>query len=194
MHKSYTAYSDEDFDYYSFLPLTLTDETPLYLPMQVDVMFINPRSQHLEAAIQYMELYMESLDTIELAMMCPDMNEPIENPYYEENLAEYQESIDSVLKALETCKEEDRQAYQDSLENLQTYMEKYKERQRYLADEESIAAYRAVDSQFFVLKPNIFYGDDDSLSQLFIRYMDGQISLEQLIQEGDAKLRLMQNE
>lgn len=194
IHKSYSAYSDEDFDYYSFLPLTLTDETPLYLPMQVDVMFINPRSQHLEAAIRYMELYMENLDTIDLAMMCPDMNEPIENPYYEENLAEYQESIDSVLKALETCKEEDRQAYQDSLENLQTYMEKYKEKQRYLADEESIAAYRAVDSQFFVLKPNIIYGDDDSLTQLFMRYMDGQLPLEQLIQEGDAKLRLMQNE
>lgn len=191
LRKSYILSSD---DYFTFLPLTLTDDTPLYLQMEVDVMFINPRIQHLEAALRYMELYMESMTELNLAMMCPGMNEPIENPYYEENLADCQKNIDSILKVLETCKEGDRQAYQDSLKNLQEYMEEYKENRRYLADEESIAAYRALDSHFFVLKPNIFYNGDDSLTQLFTRYMDGQISLEQLILEGDAKLRLMQNE
>ena len=187
---------DEDYDTYSPMLLTLTENTPLCLPAQVEVMFINPRSKHLDAALRYLELYMENIEPSMLAMMCPDKNDPIENPHFEETLKIYRNNIDRIKKALETCKEEDKAAYQEQLENYEGYYKDWEREGKYSATAESIAAYRAYDSYFFVRKPNAFYssGRDDSLSNLLSRFLDGQLPLEQFIQEFDAKLRLMQNE
>ena len=186
----------EDYDTYSPMLLTLTENTPLCLPAQVEVMFINPRSKHLDAALRYLELYMENIEPSMLAMMCPDKNDPIENPHFEETLKIYRDNIDRIKKALETCKEEDKAAYQEQLENYEGYYKDWEREGKYSATAESIAAYRAYDSYFFVRKPNAFYssGSDDSLSNLLSRFLDGQLPLEQFIQEFDAKLRLMQNE
>lgn len=187
---------DEDYDTYSPMLLTLTENTPLCLSAQVEVMFINPRSKHLDAALRYLELYMENIEPSMLAMMCPDKNDPIENPHFEETVKIYRNNIDRVKKALETCKEEDKAAYQEQLENYEGYYKDWEREGKYSATAESIAAYRAYDSYFFVRKPNAFYssGSDDSLHNLLSRFLDGQLPLEQFIQEFDAKLRLMQNE
>lgn len=187
---------NEDYDTYSPMLLTLTENTPLCLSAQVEVMFINPRSKHLDAALRYLELYMENIEPSMLAMMCPDKNDPIENPHFEETLKIYRDNIDRIKKALETCKEEDKAAYQEQLENYEGYYKDWEREGKYSATAESIAAYRAYDSYFFVRKPNAFYssGSDDSLSNLLSRFLDGQLPLEQFIQEFDAKLRLMQNE
>lgn len=187
---------DEDYDTYSPMLLTLTENTPLCLSAQVEVMFINPRSKHLDAALRYLELYMENIEPSMLAMMCPDKNDPIENPHFEETLKIYRDNIDRIKKALETCKEEDKAAYQEQLENYEGYYKDWEREGKYSATAESIAAYRAYDSYFFVRKPNAFYssGSDDSLHNLLSRFLDGQLPLEQFIQEFDAKLRLMQNE
>lgn len=187
---------EEDYDTYSPMLLTLTENTPLCLSAQVEVMFINPRSKHLDAALRYLELYMENIEPSMLAMMCPDKNDPIENPHFEETVKIYRNNIDRVKKALETCKEEDKAAYQEQLENYEGYYKDWEREGKYSATAESIAAYRAYDSYFFVRKPNAFYssGSDDSLSNLLSRFLDGQLPLEQFIQEFDAKLRLMQNE
>lgn len=187
---------DEDYDTYSPMLLTLTENTPLCLSAQVEVMFINPRSKHLDAALRYLELYMENIEPSMLAMMCPDKNDPIENPHFEETVKIYRNNIDRIKKALETCKEEDKAAYQEQLENYEGYYKDWEREGKYSATAESIAAYRAYDSYFFVRKPNAFYssGSDDSLSNLLSRFLDGQLPLEQFIQEFDAKLRLMQNE
>lgn len=187
---------DEDYDTYSPMLLTLTENTPLCLSAQVEVMFINPRSKHLDAALRYLELYMENIEPSMLAMMCPDKNDPIVNPHFEETLKIYRDNIDRIKKALETCKEEDKAAYQEQLENYEGYYKDWEREGKYSATAESIAAYRAYDSYFFVRKPNAFYssGSDDSLSNLLSRFLDGQLPLEQFIQEFDAKLRLMQNE
>lgn len=187
---------EEDYDTYSPMLLTLTENTPLCLSAQVEVMFINPRSKHLDAALRYLELYMENIEPSMLAMMCPDKNDPIENPHFEETVKIYRNNIDRVKKALETCKEEDKAAYQEQLENYEGYYKDWEREGKYSATAESIAAYRAYDSYFFVRKTNAFYssGRDDSLSNLLSRFLDGQLPLEQFIQEFDAKLRLMQNE
>lgn len=187
---------DEDYDTYSPMLLTLTENTPLCLSAQVEVMFINPRSKHLDAALRYLELYMENIEPSMLAMMCPDKNDPIENPHFEETVKIYRNNIDRIKKALETCKEEDKAAYQEQLENYEGYYKDWEREGKYSATAESIAAYRAYDSYFFVRKPNAFYssGSDDSLHNLLSRFLDGQLPLEQFIQEFDAKLRLMQNE
>lgn len=186
----------EDYDTYSPMLLTLTENTPLCLPAQVEVMFVNPRSKHLDAAVRYLELYMENIEPSTLAMMCPDKNDPIENPHFEETVKIYRDNIDRIKKALETCKEEDKAAYQEQLENYERYYKDWEREGKYSATAESIAAYRAYDSYFFVRKPNGFYssGRDDSLGNLLSRFLDGQLPLEQFIQEFDAKLRLMQNE
>lgn len=196
LRNRWSYYADvEDYDTTSPLPLTLTADAPLCLAANVQVMFVNPRSKHLDAAVQYLELYMENMEDYTLAMMCPDMNDPIENPSYADTEKRYQKNIEQIKAALETCKEDEREAYQEQLTSYEENYQRWEKNGKYFATAESIAAYRAYDSAFFVNKPNVLYSSSDSgLSTLLSRYMAGQISLEQFIQEGDAKLRLMQNE
>ena len=49
--------------------------------------------------------------------------------------------------------------------------------------------------RFYLVRPNVLQNDSDgALSGLFQRYIDGQLTLEQLIREGESKLRLMRLE
>ena len=173
------------------MPITLTEDTPICIGAQVTVFFVNPRSQHLDAAIRYLEKYVDAIRPLDKAAMCPGMNDPVENEYFEQNIAYYDEQIENLKKALETAKEADKTALEEQLKNLQERREEYAAENRYSATEESIAAYRALDPYFF-LSSNFFAGDGgDEFSSLFSRYLQGQIGLEQFINEGDAKLRLM---
>lgn len=196
-----TTYADLNVHYQgkepwqTAIPITLTEDTPLCISAQVTVLFVNPRSQHLDAAIRYLEAYVDAISTVNKTAMCPGMNEPVENEYFEQNIAYYDEQIENTKKALETAKEADKAAFEEQLKNLQEWRDEYEAENRYTATTESIAAYRALDPYFFLSKPSaLFNTNSTEFNALFTRYLQGQISLEQFINEGDAKLRLMRLE
>lgn len=173
-------------------PLTMTADSPLCIGTEVTVFFINPRSRHLDAALTYLEGYIQALPQADLAAMCPGRNDPIENPYYEQNLKSYDEQIAQMEESMKTAKEADKTALEEQLASLQEWRAEYERDHRYLATADSIAAYRAIEESFFVRKPNPFYSaGGEELHTLYSRYLMGQISLDQFILEGEAKLRLM---
>lgn len=192
---SYINIDIEDYDWSTILPLSMSEDTDPAIPMRLEVMFINPRSQHKETAIRYLEAYVAAMEESTKARLCPDRNDPIENPYYENNLASRQEYLEELNKQLETATEEDvKETLRQRIADYEESIAEYKETGRYSATAESIAAYRALDKYFFVptVKSNFYQYDE--VRSLVNQYREGLINLDQFIQQADAKLRLMQLE
>lgn len=179
----------------SVFPLSLSDETEPVIPLNMEILFINPRSQHKEAAIRYLEAYVQALDVYTKTKLCPGMNDPIENEYYESNLQSMQENLDSLNKQLEKAAEEDvKETLRQEIADREEYMATYAAEERYYATAESIAAYRALDKYFFVpAQDSNIYASEETRT-LINQYRQGLISMDQFIQQMDAKLRLMRLE
>ena len=73
------------------------------VPVMLRVAAINPRSQNIDQAIRYLENYVASLPDAAKAAMMPDMNDPILNPIFEQEMAQMQATADAYKKALETA-------------------------------------------------------------------------------------------
>lgn len=191
----YVGLDVQKSDWSSVFPLSLTDDVDPVIPFNMEILFVNPRSQHKEAAIRYLEAYVQALDTITKTKLCPGMNEPIENEYYESNLQSMQENLDNLNKQLEKATEEDvKETLRQEIADREEYMATYAAEERYAATAESIAAYRALDKYFFVpTQDNNIYASEET-SSLLRQYRQGLISMDQFIQQMDAKLRLMRLE
>lgn len=179
----------------SVFPLSLSDEMEPVIPLNMEILFINPRSQHKEAAIRYLEAYVQALDVYTKTKLCPGMNEPIEDEYYESNLQSMQENLDGLNKQLEKATEEDvKETLRQEIADREEYMATYAAEERYAATAESIAAYRALDKYFFVPTQDSNVYASEETRNLRNQYRQGLISMDQFIQQMDAKLRLMRLE
>ena len=122
------------------------------------------------------------------------MNDPIENPQYESNIKAMEQRLAEVKAAAEKAEGADKTDAEEQVKMVEESMTQYAAKARYTASAESIAAYRAWDQYFFLRTANVLSTDDGDMSSLTQRYLDGQIPLDQFLQEADAKLRLMQLE
>lgn len=177
--------------------LKMSAESEYVLPCDVQVLFINPRSQNLEAAVQYLEELIKAYQKNKSHMIefSPNYNEPVLNSYYEDNLESMQKHLTELEDAIAKADPIDKPALQEEYESYKEYVDEYTVTGRYQISEEDIAAYRASMEYAVVRQPSVLSsGDEDSFYTLLSRYRDGQISLEQLIQEGGSRLRLMQLE
>lgn len=192
---SYVNLDVTDHGWCTTIPLAMSEDTDPVIPMRLEVMFINPRSQHKETAIRYMEAYVAAMDESIKIKLCPDHNDPVENPYYERNLEDMQDALDSMNKQLEEATEEDvKEILREQIASQEEYMARYRENSRYNITEESIAAYRALDKYFFVPTVQSNFYQYEEVCSLRDQYAEGLISQDQFIQQADAKLRLMQLE
>lgn len=180
------------------LHLRLTEDCSYVLPASVSVIFVNPRSENPDAAIAYLEALVTAYrsNSSHMVAMSPSYNEPVPNPYYEENVASMQKELARMEEALAKADPIDKPELQKNLDDYLEYTEEYIETGRYRITAESIALYRA-EMEYAVLElPSVMNSGsgDNSFYTLRQRYLDGQIGLEQFIQEGGSKLRLMQLE
>ena len=181
---------------YDTLKLRLTEGADFVIPAYVTVLFVNPRSEHLDTAVRYLENLVKNMDQGTMTRFSPNHNDPIENKYYESNLKDMEAYIARLEKQVETADPIDKQELQAGLDDYRAYMEEYKEKWRYQANEEDIARFRELMQYVVLEKPSVMYSqsNDDSFYTLRTRYAEGQITLEQFISEGGSKLRLMQME
>ncbi len=179
-------------DYGIPLPLPLTADTEIHLPLSVSVLVVNPRSKHLDAAIAYVAAYARGLDERVIVAMCPDKNEPIENPNYADIIKNLTDFVEKQKAALETCEPGEREEIQENIARVEENLAESEENYRYSVSPKSIELHRELMQYTFIARPTVLQGENsEEFYTLYNRYMDGQIDAEQFIREGSAKLRLM---
>jgi len=167
-------------------------ETPL-LKGDVYVAFVNPFSEHREAAVEYLEMALDKMEAQMRITMMPEENEPILSPWYEENLKYYDETIASTEKQLdnEDIDEETRDMLTQQLEELTKWREEYERDGRWQVSAEDIERYRAYAPYMTPARSSVWA--DDTYSQLS-QYMDGAITAKQLCMELEKTLQMKRME
>lgn len=187
-----------DSEWQRFVPMTLTADTEYAFGADLDVMFINPRSAHMDSAVQLLLCQLEALDDTRKHVMFTDATEPVLNPYFEEWMKNAQDSLDAAKDALEKADESEKKDVQEYVERMEQYV-KDMEGRRYSISQQQIDYYQQnVVPKLFIRRPTFFRGTQDNSSEelntLMSRFREGQIGLDQFIHEADNKLRMMRLE
>ena len=171
--------------------MALTAELPAYVPMETSVAFVNPYSENIDLALEFMAMLSERMNDSVRYCLFPDLDQPTPNPYYEESIQYAEENLAAVEKALDEAEEVDRQMLEMQLESAKEYLERCKEI-KYSISPEDIAWLQANRENLIVEGSNWLYsGDDGDAWDLVQQYVYGQIDAERLMKEIDRKIRMM---
>lgn len=167
--------------------------------LDLSLMVINPNSKNQEAALQYIQAYLEEMAPGQQVMLAPaQFTGGVSNPDYDETMAEYLEDINNLetLLAQATSDLEKTQLEEQLRINKEIYGEE-KEQLRYLHQAGSVAHYtRLLDTVGYVHQYeglNMILRSPD-FNSLFDRYLAGNLNLNALVSEAEGKLRLMRLE
>ena len=182
-----------------FMPMPMDEGMdPLY-PVTLQVMIINPRTTHLEQAVQYLTTYAKNLDpTSAQITLFPANNEPVVNGNFEKDLESWKKSLAESTEQLKTATAEDKANLQANIDYLQGLIDDA-DTYRYNVTAEEIAAFREKVAPYLIVvgqTPLNTWGEDgtNQFYTLESQYLQGATTLDQFIKEIDKRMRMMQLE
>ena len=185
------------FDVGRMVPLQfgINEGDKLIVPIQLTMMAVNPKSKHIDAAIAYIEKYVENILLEKRAMMNPSMNEDILNPNYERSIEWMTESLSYYEEAIKNAQGAEKTELEANYERQKKYFEDRREEARYIVRKETIAAYRElIENSYIRTYEHGMAFNNEEMYSLYSRLIEGQMPLEQFLNEADGKLRLMRLE
>lgn len=174
--------------------LAFDNNTPAYTHAHTFVVGVAANSPHKDAAIRFLEAYVQSMDELLRATLSRSWDKPVMNPTYEYTLQQIQDSLTQLQTQLEkTENAAERRELEAGLALQQEGLKEFQATGQYLMTAEQLAAHRKLMEQTYV---------DDSFSRLanealsrdgymLHMYIDGALTLEQFIQQANDKIRLM---
>ena len=177
------------------LPLSLTKRVDPALGASLSVLTINPRSSHKKDAVTYICNYLDNLEIYSKMMLCPDMNESVEQPDYQKGKAEYERQIRRKKDQLAKAEESQKPAMRNEIDLMQQMLTEL-ERYRWLITDKQIASYRALYAPYTVpMRQSVLLNASDNISaelqKLYSRYLGGQIDAERFIHDLNQRVRMM---
>lgn len=172
------------------LPPKLSADSEPFAAADMDMYVVNPNSEMIDLAIEYIVFMTENMQNSTRYAISPELNEPVENSYYQRNIEQMQEYYDE-LKAKEVDPSEQRE-HEAQLEEYEKYMED-EERYRWEISAESIERYRELAPYIKVQTSYELYNGEsgEELQKIIMRYRDGQLSVDQMIREMDQKSQMI---
>lgn len=182
-----------------FLALPLTDGLQPVMPATVEYLVINPRTTHLDQAVQYLSVFAQNLDPTGAGVVIyPDTNEPIVNPTFEADKKDWEGYLADFKTQLEKAKPEEQASIKQNIEfyeNMLAHADTY----RYTVSAEDIAMYREQVAPYLVVtgQTPLKTWDKEGKNEFYSlrdQYMQGALTLDQFVKEMDKRLRMMQLE
>ena len=167
-------------------------EKPL-VGQSVTFAFINPFSEHRDEAAEYLADAWALERKEDVIMLSPEMNEPVLNDYYEENLRNIDNSIADLQKTLDkTEDEETRESLQANLDSQKQWREDYEKSGKYQISPEQIANYRAFGENMAV-QQSLIWNMEEGSTQVQ-QYLDGAMNAQQLAAALEKALQMQKLE
>ncbi len=202
---SYTTIGDfgwlsgQSSNYEVYLPMTLTADTDASFATNLTVMFINPNTSNMEAAIDFIACELEGMNDVYKHILYTDETEPVRNSYYDRMVSSETEYLESLKKQLEEADDADKSWIQESIDSEEDYITNTLANYEFEISLDAIQKYQAdVVGKIFIIKPTFTASTSSNatseLTSLISRYRDGQITLDQFVREMDNKMRMMRME
>ncbi len=181
------------------LILSLDEGMEPVVDVNINAMFINPKSPCIDQAVMYVAEYLQNLDEYSVKVsFFQDRNDPVPNPRYEEYLKDWKETLAGMEKEYETADPEVKKDLEMSIEYYKKMIDDPSEYQ-YIISSEKLTFYREKVAPFMFVpgKTVLNTYDKDGNSEFYTQlqmYQDGALTLDQFIKEVDKRLRMMQLE
>lgn len=188
------------------MALRLSEDADPAIETNVVLMVINRASQNQELAMELLEYVSENLPVDLQTTMIPEVSDPIEVEYYQDNVTWYEERIAECEKEIAKLQEsgaDDEDTvltisdFEEQIGWYREYLVQMEEEERWAFTEEEVAYYKEhVAPYLVVLDSNIFSGSDNPAATAMRRYVDGDgnMNAEAFISEIDRIVSMMQAE
>lgn len=169
---------------YLSMPL-LQGEQPM-LQTSLMVIFVNPASEHLALAVQFLEAVLETQDEMERHNLYTSCTAPVANPDYETQKAEWEQQRSDLTAALETASDRDqRMTLLEEQKHLEMMLD---DLNPYLITPEGIAFYQREILPSLYLPSSATqdaeaFLNTEEVRRCMKRYLDGYDASEQFAQQ-----------
>lgn len=180
------------------LMLRLDEQTEAWIPVSLTALVVNPASDNPNEAMDLIAYLCQAMQEHQKFVLLPEMNDPIEDAFYPEALEFAQSWVAEAQTILEEAKAMD-------ISDLRDFTRQLREREmeleriqaaRWAFDAQQVADFRANDHLLFAPTTGLY---SDHMLQLrtssaLERYLDRQLSLDQLLREFERMLQMMRLE
>lgn len=181
---------DKDLRY---LVLPMAEGQPAAIQANASLVVVMAASQHKEAALRFVEALIQAQHPVDQAVCKPEATASIDNPDYEAGRKRLELAVDQLTAQVQQAEAVDKTRLQSRLDRATKELADYEATARYLITAEELAVFHQL-----VARSYIRTGLQDTLAQavwdqqdLPSQYMEGAISLDQMIAQLDDKLRLI---
>ncbi len=186
--------SDNNKQQYLYLPQEEGGEGQVEANMQL--MVVLKTSENKDAAITFLEHYLDKMNALSRAALTPDMTQAIPNPNYEKELKDSESALTRYQEQMDKLTGAEKSNVEENFKYMKSHHERLKTSGQYWATEEEMKALHETISHFFLFSglgntQRRTYWDSYELVDQMI---DGVISLEQFVKQMDDKLRLVRME
>lgn len=195
--EDYTPLLRTDYDPYTgrlaVMPLSLDATAEPVISSTMMAFIINPASQNVDLAMTYIQTYAEHMDAVAKVQYYPDQNDPVENPQYEESLSWHADVRKELMGKLEAAAPEERKTLEAQLKEHDLILTEEIEKRRWDITAQSIAEYRALAPyiQINTWTDVTLVGGPAEAIKLLKRYLDGQMDMEQFIDQYDRLVQMI---
>lgn len=177
-------------------PMVFTEgETPA-IQASLVVYVLNPNSPNLDLAAQFLEYAAAHPSDRMRVSLYPGNDEPARPKDYEKTVAEIQKEIDALTAQLETAEDADKADLTAKIDQNKAQLDAL-DKTYWAVSPDGIRYYREF-APYMTLGLNASFmfnmenqAATQELNTLLMRYMDGQLSADQLVKELDKKLEMM---
>lgn len=160
-----------------------------YSRSEIQILFINPYTQNLEAALAFLESILENMPVSQLPFFYTSHNKPVENKDYI-NSSDYQKQILLLLEEqLKSAEKKDKPQIQEAIIETKKQID-LAEKYQWLVSAKTIENYSTLVSNLILpMEMRGFYsGSEESLYTLMNHYINGALTLDEFIIEADRKM------
>ena len=175
--------------------LSVIPGEPGELPLQMSVAFVNPFSQNVELAQEFLVELMNNMENRTAYSLSDELNEPVRNRYSIQAIEEYQRDLEEQREKLETADPVDKPAIEEYIQSIEQVIEDV-DRYSWDISEEEIAWYRAHADRLVVQRFDFLNAadDDGELSDLAEQFFAGRVSPADFLKEVDRKVSMRARE
>ena len=171
--------------------LSIEPDAQPQLPVELSVAFINPFSEHVELAQQFLKEMLVKMEDSVRYNISDELDEPVRSRYYAQNLEYYEKELAGLQAELESADAVDKPVIEQNLKDMEAARENM-EKYSWDISRESIDWYRAHAQNLAVQRYSPMYSDEGGeLQDLVMQFIEGRIDASAFLRSVDQKVRMM---
>jgi ABC-type glycerol-3-phosphate transport system substrate-binding protein len=188
------GYNDSD-EVISIPPPALSENSPRMVKASMDLFILNPLSKNDEAALEFIAFYAGQMSETAKYALNASLDTPLRPVGFETAQQELKERVALLEAMLDKAAPEEKGDLQTMIDQDKKRYD-LREREVWLITKESIGIYRELAQHLTVPLHTIFADNrgsqgDEAIEQVIRRFADGQLTVDQFVQELNAKALMM---